>query len=366
MSKDKQHHAIKKLTTHLTRARFTNREQTLFAKRMSFLVKAGVPLIDGLSMIRDQMKVKSKIKALDHIINDVNNGQFLAMSLRKHPRMFSEFAVNLIKVGEESGILSQNLAYLADELEKKEALRRKVIGALIYPLVITFATFGITGILIAWVFPKILPIFESLHATLPLSTRILITVSTFLGTYGPWILLGLLITAILYFFAHTKIERIRVVTHHMILRIPLFGKMVRSYNLANFSRTLGLLLRSGVHLSDALVITAETTKNLAYRKAYEQVALAVVRGEPISRELERNTYLFPDILPNMVLIGETTGNLSNTFIYLSELYEDEVESMTKNLSNAIEPFLMIVMGLVVGFIAISIITPIYEITQNLG
>ncbi len=348
-----------------TLTRFSIREQTLFAKRMSFLVKAGIPLVDSLSLIRDQTKSKSKVRIFEKVIHDVNNGQFLSSSLGKHRHLFGNFAVNLIRVGEESGILSQNLAYLADELHKKDILRRKVIGALIYPIVITLATFGITAILTMFVFPKIMPIFGSLHMTLPLSTRILIATSDFLRLYSIWLMLAIIVSFIGFAFINHQVKAVRLFWHRWMLSIPVFGGMAKSYNLANFCRTLGLLLKSGVHLADAMVMIAETTNNLAYRRSFEKVAAAIVRGEPMSRQIGRDTNLFPDILPHMIAVGEATGNLSTTLLYLSELHEADVDDLTKNLSNAIEPILMIVMGLLVGFIAISIISPIYGITQSI-
>lgn len=345
--------------------RFSIKEQAMFAKRMSFLVKAGVPLVESLSLIRDQTRSQSKARAFDLIIDDVNNGQYLASSLAKHHRMFGEFAVNLIRVGEESGILSQNLEYLSDELKKKELLRRKVLGALAYPIIITVATFGITTGLILYVFPKILPIFSSLHVNLPFSTRFLIAVSNFLIHYGLLLVLFTVVLLTVFYFAQRKIEPMRLAVHRGLFQIPIFGNLMRSYNLANFTRTLGLLLRSGVRLTNALIMVSETTPNLAYRRAYERATERVLHGEPMSRQLGTDRVLFPDLLAHMVSIGESTGSLSQTLLYLSELYESEVEEQTKNLSTAIEPVLMVMMGLLVGFIAVSIITPIYEITQNL-
>ncbi len=345
--------------------RFSIKEQSLFAKRMSFLVKAGVPLVDCLNMIRSQTKSKAKGKVFDMVIDDVNNGQFLATSLGKHRRMFGDFAINLIHVGEQSGILSQNLAYLADELQKKEMLRKKVIGALVYPVVITIATFGITGALTVFIFPKILPIFASLNVTLPLSTRILIAISNFLKNDGLWLLLGIIIAGGAVAYLKFRFPKVQYFLDRSSLRIPLFGSMLQSYNLANFTRTLGLLLRSGVQLTDSMVMVRDATPNFAYRKAYESIAMSIVRGEPMSRELARNPSLFPDTLRHLVIVGETTGGLSSTLLYLSEMHESEVEEATRNLSSTIEPLLMVVMGCLVGFIAVSIITPIYEITQSL-
>lgn len=347
------------------KVRFSVKEQTMFAKRMSFLVKAGVPLIECLTLIRTQTASQKKSLIYAEIIEDVNNGLFLSTSLSRRGNLFGEFAVNLIRVGEESGILSQNLTYLADELEKKEILRRKVIGALVYPAVITVATLGITGVLTMYIFPKILPVFSSLHVALPLSTRVLIRISEFMNKNGLLCFVGLAAFVFLFSIAKKKIPRVRYLSDGLTLRLPLFGRMLQSYNLANFCRTLGLLLQSGIQVTQAFEMTVETTGNLVYKIAYKEILADVTRGLPISTALAKHGKLFPDLLTHMVAIGETTGNLSTALSYLAEMYEGEVEEMTKNLSSAIEPVLMVTMGVLVGFIAVSIITPIYEITQNL-
>lgn len=345
--------------------RFSVKEQTLFAKRLSFLIKSGVPVLECLHLIRKQTKSRGKQKVFDAVISDVSNGQFLATALAKFSRLFGDFTVNLIRVGESSGILSQNLNYLADELTKKHALQRKVRGALIYPLFITIATLGVTSMLTVFIFPKIMPIFASLNVELPLTTRILLAVSNYLQDWGLLTvgLFALFVIAVVV--ARRLFKPVQYFGDQVLLRLPLAGQITRTYNLANFCRTLGLLIRSGVHLTEALSITAETTKNLVYRAEYERIARNVIKGEPVSRSLEKNPRLFPDMITHMIAIGETTGALPSTLIYLSELYEGEVEEQTRNLSSSIEPILMIVMGLLVGLIAVSVITPIYEITKTL-
>ncbi len=295
----------------------------------------------------------------------MENGQSLSRSLGKFPHVFGDFAINIIKIGESSGILSENLDYLADELKKKQALRRKVVGALVYPALITCATLGITIFLMVYLFPKIMPIFTSLHMALPLSTRIVIFLSNGLRNYGIFILLGLIVAIIAFVVMFRRSARLRFRYDQWLLKLPFLGVMIQSYNLANGARTMGLLLKSGITLSDALPITADTTANMVYKAEFRKLAEVVNRGEKISSHLLRNRTLFPDILSQMIAVGERSGNLSNTLVYLSELYESEVEEFTKNLSTLIEPILMIFMGLLVGFIAISIITPIYGITQNL-
>lgn len=346
-------------------ARFSVKEQTLFAKRLSFLVKAGVPILESLQMLRRQTKSKSHGRIFDTVIADVSGGKFLSTSLGKFEHIFGNFAVNIIKVGETSGILSQNLNYLADELKKKQALRRKVIGALVYPIFITIATLGVTIMLTAYIFPKILPIFKSLHVALPLYTRILIFTSGAIRSYGLLMLGAMIVVGIALWLLIKKVKNAHVLVDRFVLKIPIVGAIALGYNMTNFCRTFGLLLKSGVPVVEALSITADTTPNLVYKKEFHSMARNVMRGEKISKHLEKYPRLFPDILTQMIAIGEATGNLSETLLYISELYENEVEDLTKNMSSSIEPVLMIFMGIIVGFVAISVITPIYAITQNL-
>lgn len=345
--------------------RLSVKEQAFFAKRLSFLVKAGVPILESLQVLREQTKSRSLSRIIEKVIHDVSNGQYLSKSLGKFPGIFGEFAINLIQVGESSGILSQNLNYLADELKKRHALKRKVVGALVYPIFITFATLGLTIMLTVFVFPKIMPIFTSLNVKLPLSTRIVIFVSEFLRDYGLYCFFGLVLGVIGLSVVHRKSDAFRYQVDRLILNLPLFGSMIRYYNLANMCRTMGLMLKSGIRLSEAIPITAETTGNRVFKRELERLAEAALRGGDLSVYLKKRKDIFPEMLAQLVSVGERTGSLSDTFMYLAELYESEVEDLTKNLSSLIEPVLMIVMGLLVGIIAISIITPIYEITQHL-
>ncbi len=345
--------------------RLSIREQAFFAKRLSFLVKADVPLLEGLFMLQEQSRSHRFTRILKVITHDVSNGQFLSKSLLKFSRIFGEFAINIIKVGETSGNLSQNLEYLADELKKRSALRRKVVSAFIYPAVITLATIGITIFLIVYLFPKIMPIFASLHAELPMSTRIVMWVSELVREHGFTMLAILTIVSAALTVAVKKSSVVHFIFDLFILKIPLVGGIIRDYNVSNITRTLGILLKSGITLNQAVAITSETTKNLVYKRKLLMLGSAVVRGEKMSTHLRKYRAIFPEIFGQMVAVGERSGSLSNTFVYISDLYENEVDDLTKNLSTMIEPALMIVMGILVGFIAISIITPIYGITQNL-
>jgi type IV pilus assembly protein PilC len=344
---------------------FSIKDQTFFVKRLSFLVKAGIPILESLHMIREQTRSKGHNKIYDVIIEDVSNGKNLSTSLSKFKKTFGEFAINIISFGESSGILSENLEYLADELKKRQLLKKKIIGAFIYPAVVTVATLGITGFLMIYLFPKIMPIFSSIHMELPLSTKIIIFLSNFIKDYG---LVSIITLTILIIITTVFIKRNKKAHFYFdkyTLKLPIVGNVIRDYNLANCNRTIGLLLRSGITVSEAIFITTKTTLNSVYKKEFSELSSVVNRGEKMSSYLRKKRDLFTDVMPQVVSVGEKSGNLSSSLIYLSEMYEAEVDDFTKNISGLIEPILMVFMGVIVGFVAISIITPIYGITQHL-
>lgn len=344
---------------------FSLKEQTFFFKRLAFLINASVPLLDGLSVLREQALTRSHRRVLDQIIADVSQGQSLSRSFSKFPRVFNEFSVSIVKVGEQSGTLSHNLEYLSEELKKKQMLRRKVVGAFIYPALITFATLGITGFLMLYLFPKIAPIFSSMHMDLPLTTQLVMALSNFFQAWGVTLLVSGIVLAIVATFLLKRFRTLHKLFDRAAMRLPLVGKVMQYYNMSNMARTLGLLLKSGIKLSDALPITADATTNLVYKAHLVAVAGGVMRGARVSVYLKAHRRHFPDIMTHMVAVGEQSGTLSETLLYLADYYDHEVDEFTKNLSTLIEPALMIFMGVLVGFIAISIITPIYGITQNL-
>ena len=346
-------------------AKFSIKNQTFFAKRLSFLIKAGVPMLESIHVIKEQTKSKREAKVFEKIIADVSNGQTLSGSLSRFKQVFGNFAINIIKAGEGSGTLMDNLNYLADELKKKELLRKKIRSAMLYPIIVTLATFGIIGFLTAYIFPKIIPLFQSLNAKLPLSTRAIIYLTDLIRNDGLWILLGLIIVIVGIVVMIKNVPKVRSAYDGLILRIPIFGSMILNYNLTNTTRTLGLLLKSGISLTEALVITTDTTENVRYKEAFSNIKAGVMKGKTLSELINKYRAVFPLMLVHMISIGEKSGNLSNTLMYLSEYYENEFDEQTKNLSSTIEPVLMIIMGIMVGFVAISVITPIYEITNSI-
>ncbi|MGB4076762.1 MAG: type II secretion system F family protein [Minisyncoccia bacterium] len=358
------------LYAELIRVRGTPRlsvtEQMLLSKRLSFLIGANVSVVESFHILKEQSRSPRVRYVYDRVIEDVSNGQYIHTSLGKFGGSFGTFMVNLIKVGELSGSLTQNLGYLAEELRKRHLLKKKVIGALIYPVIITVATLGITGLLTVFIFPKIMPVFTSLKVELPLTTKVLLAVSVFLKEYGLFLILGLILLALISGILYTRFARVRYLYDRASFVLPIVGTVIRSYHIANFCRTLGILLKSGMTLLEGVYIMAETMGSEPHARALGRVVEGIRAGKQLSVMLAAEQGLYPHLMTHMIGVGERTGNLSGTLIYLSDYYESEVDDLTRNLSSAIEPILMVVMGLLVGLVAVSVITPIYEITNRLS
>ncbi len=353
-------------TSSLLYAGFSIKELVHFTKRLAFLVRSGVPIFESLQLLAKQTRSRARGRVLESVVEDVSNGRTLSAGLARFPKIFGDFAINVVRVGELSGTLSSNLTYLSEELEKRNTLKRKVVGALVYPAFITASTIGITTLLTVYIFPKVMPIFISLNVTLPFTTVALLFLSNFLRNYGLYVLGGLIIAAIAYFFALRKSEKLRYLVARSVLCLPLFGRLVQNYNMTNFCRTLGLLLRSGFNVVESMTVTGNSTPNPVYKQECFQIREHIIKGERISEYLAKKPKLFSDTVSHMIAIGEKSGTLSDSLTYLAEHYEAEVDDTVKNLSSSIEPVLMVFMGIIVGFVAVSIITPIYEVTQHLN
>ncbi len=336
-------------------------DKVFLANNISVMIKAGLPLREAVATLQEQTKSKVFKKILEDIIKHLDNGESLADSLARHPRDFNQLFINIIRVGEASGTLEENLKYLAIQLEKSYDLHRKVKGAMIYPLLVLTSTFVLGSALAVFILPKLLPLFKSFDVQLPLPTKVLIWVTEAIQNHGLLIFGGLIGLIILFTFL-SRLKPVKKINHKILLRTPLFGRISRSNNLAQFCRTLGILLKSGIPVVQGLEITSQTLKNMSYKKALVETSDKVQRGKPISDHLKNEGFLFPVTVSKMIQVGEKTGSLEETLLHLAGFYEKEIDNVTKNLSNILEPILLIVIGLVVGFIAIAIILPIYKLT----
>lgn len=347
-------------------AKIPLQEQILFAKHLSIMLQAGMPIIDSLMMLkRQQKKQKTLYKVLEQLIIDVDRGQFLSTSMEQFNNIFGGLFINVIRVGEASGTLPENLTYIVEELEKKQTLNNRIRGAMIYPIIVLVAVLSIIGILIFVVFPKILPLFRALQIKLPLPTRILLVSYDFISKNWFSVSIGLLIFYV-GFRLFARIKKVKYYYHCFLLRIPYLGMIITNINMANMTRTLSILLKSGIKIVESLEITANTLPSMAYQKELRITAKETTGGSQISKYLMKKPELFPPMLSQMIEVGENTGNLSQTLSYLSGFYENEVDEITKNLSTVLEPVLLIIMGVAVGFVALAIMLPIYGLTQNVS
>lgn len=338
-------------------------EKAVLAKHLALMLNSGLTLTEALSVAADSSNSTLK-RLLKRVRQSVQSGSPFSAALGAWPQVFAGPFTSAVYAGERSGNLATNLAHLSRSLEQERALLAKVKGAMIYPAIVLAAAV-ILGLSIAFfILPKITPLFKGLTIALPLSTRGLIYTADFLDQHGALVILGLaaLILFLPWFFRRHWLSP---VSHWLILRLPPFGRLVANLNLARLASTLGLLLKSGVNIDEALAIAERTLGNFYYRRALRRVGAAVGRGLKLSDRLEQFPTLFPLLFTRLTRVGEISGRFEETFFYLADFYDDEVATSAKALSTALEPILLLLIGLVVAGLALSIITPIYEITGNI-
>ncbi len=341
-------------------------ELLMFTKHMHIMIKSGVPISETLDTLANHAKSKYFKKVLRQVYEDVQSGKSLHDALGRFPNVFDKFYTSLVKVSEESGTLETTLEFLADQLAKDYELKKKIKGAMFYPTLILVATFGIGGFISIYILPQFVDFFDSLNAELPTSTKILMAFAGVMKDHGILIFISIgVFFVLLKMFLNSK--PVKPKWHRIQLKMPVFGKLIQYTQLARMCRNLATLLNSGVPATKALETTADTMTNLTFNKDLHEVEDALIQGKNISDSLEEGGYKeIPEMIPRMISVGERTGNLSEVLEYMSEFYETEIDHMTKNMSSIIEPFLLIGMGLMVGFIAIAIIGPIYQITGSIN
>lgn len=346
--------------------RITVQDRINFARHLSLVIKAGLPIFEGLKIIQVQTESPVLKRVVSSLMDDVNNGKFLADGLEKYEHLFGPFFVNIVRVGESSGTLSKNLLYLADELGRQKALQGKVRSAMIYPLVILVATIGVAGFLTFYVFPKLIPVFGSLNVQLPITTRVLLATLDFLRDYGLYVLGGAILVIIVARIVMKRVTPVRYFFNACLVYIPVVEDLTVAVNMVNFTRVLGLLLKSGVKIVEALDITRATFSNLVYKNIIQKSREEIQKGGQLGAYLATEKRFFPPLVSGMVSIGERTGNLEDNLEYLATYYDDEVDTKLHSLTSLIEPLMLLMMGLLVGFVALSIITPIYSISQGIS
>lgn len=335
-------------------------EKMVFARHLSAMIRAGLPLDRGLSVLAVQSKSPRFRQVLAEVEQKIRGGKNFSDSLSEYPDVFPELFISMVRVGEATGKLDDVLMNLAIQMEKDHELRSRVKGAMIYPAVIISLMIAIGILMMIMVVPKLSSAFQEMNVTLPITTRIVIGISQFLSNHL-FSSLGLIVLIAVAIKVSAETESGKRFSDFLILNLPVISDLSRKINSAIFARNLSSTVDAGIPINQALKIVANTMSNSFFRQSLMVVAEEIQKGETMSSLLRRFTGLYPVMVVQMVEVGETTGSLSDTLRNLAEFYEEEVSNVTKNLSSVIEPVLMIIVGIMVGFFAISIIQPIYSL-----
>lgn len=335
-----------------------------FVHLLTVMVKAGLSLSKSLDALSRQTTNANFAKIISTVNIDVAKGDSFADALAKHPEVFDDLFVNMVRVGELSGTLDTILELSAEQMRKDYDLQSRVKGAMMYPAVILLVMLGVGVVVMVYIIPKLTAIFTSMGVKLPLSTQILIGVSNALTQHGLVILIAFLI---LGYFLRMFLKTLTGIKmfDKLILKLPVFGDISRKMNIARFARTTSSLIKGGVSISTALKTVSKTLSNYYYKESISIAADKIEKGDTLKDILEQKQDLYSPLMLQMVEVGEETGSLDTILMDLAEFYEGEINETTKNLSTIIEPILMVVMGIAVGFFAISMIQPMYSIGDSI-
>lgn len=335
-----------------------------FTRQLASMLTSGLTLMQALTIMKNQVVNPLISEIIQTVIADVENGKNFSTAIEKYPNVFSPIYIAFIRTAESSGLLDKILARLADNLEKDDQLQRTVKGALLYPVIIIIMMIGVMGVMMIFVIPQLSTLYGNLNMSLPLPTLVVITISNIVSRY--WEIVLVVVGVIIFYLNrwYHKESGKRVVDTYS-LKVPVFGKLLSQTMMSEFTRTLGLLVSSGSLVVDSLTKSAQVVDNLLYKDAIMLVAKRVEKGIAMGDAMAANP-LFPSMVIEMVRIGEQTGKLDDALMRASEYYEREVEETVKTLTTLMEPIIMVMLAVGVGFLIIAVITPIYNLISSIN
>ncbi|MFH1412881.1 MAG: type II secretion system F family protein [bacterium] len=346
--------------------RFFNRvkakDLVVFFRQFSVLISASITLTQSLRILSDQIENPSMRSILIEVSNDVDTGERLSDSMEKHGSIFSDFHVSVVRSGEKSGKLDESLGYLADEEEKNYDIVKKLKNAMMYPAIVLTAMITVGILMMIFVVPKLVDIFEEVGGQLPIMTRILIATSSFLVNFW-WLVIIFVIALVtsVKFFSKKPFGRKQI--DYIALRLPIFGKIIQKMNIIHFARSMSTLIVGGVTISNALKITRSIVTNNIFKEIVSQTIIEVEQGNSISTVFSKSKEV-PSMVPKMMIVGEKTGKLDFVLERINAFYTKELDATLENLMVLLEPVIMIIMGVAVGLMAAAIILPMYSLTSQ--
>ncbi len=335
----------------------------IFTRQFATLLNAGISLGDALKSLYRQTRTPALREVVFEINADIDAGLALSQALSRHSNLFSEFYINLVRSAEVTGRIEEVMGFLADYLEKEHIVRSRIRSAMIYPAMIMVLFAVVFGILVGVVFPQIGPIFEESNVALPFVTKALLGVGNFLAE---WWLAVIVVAVLLVVVAidYAQSREGKLVFDEVIIGVPVLGQLFKKIYVARFAEAVSVLIRGGIPVTQAIEIASHTVGNALYRETLHEAAEGIRRGELLSQILEKNEAFFPPVVSQMVGIGESTGKLDEMFTRLATFYTREVDDMVGNLTELIQPSLMIVVGVLTGLLFASILLPIYNLVQR--
>lgn len=340
------------------------REVVEFTRHVSVMLGAGVTIFETIKFLKEESRNKVFKARLTSILENLNNGMSLSAAMRRFPKVFPTIYVNIIHVGEQSGTLPQTMTDLADHLEENERFKSKVKGALIYPKIIGFVMISFILILIIFVMPRILTIFDSLGAEIPTATKVIIAITDFVNNNLIIVFGGIFgLGSLLYFiFQNPAAQKIR---DSFYIRAPFFGHIVLNYNTAQIAQHFGTLFASGITIVKALEITKTVVNNKVFQEEVAYMTERVRKGVSLSQSFKEDSK-FPPMFIKLLKVGERTGKLPNVVDYMKNYYSSLVDSDVKNITTIIEPLIMVLLGLLVAGLVVTVIGPIYQLISSVG
>lgn len=352
--------AGKKLFGGFGGGKVNDKDIVVFTRQFSTMIDAGLPLVQALDILSTQVESKTLARVLGEIKENVEAGSTYADALKKHPRVFSELYTNMVAAGEAGGILDTILNRLAAYIEKAMKLKKKVKGAMVYPIVVSTVAILAIAIIMIFVVPTFSKMFAQLGGTLPLPTLMIISLSNFLAGIGGLLVGGAIVGFVVALKQFRRTEKGTNIIDKILLKLPIFGVLLNKVAVAKFTRTLGTLVSSGVPILDGLEITAKTSGNKVIEYAIMDVRKQVTGGKTLADPLTK-AKVFPPMVTHMISVGETTGALDTMLNKIADFYDDEVDAAVNALTSMMEPMLMIFLGGTVGFIVVAMYLPIFKL-----
>ncbi|MGQ0722419.1 MAG: type II secretion system F family protein [Candidatus Eiseniibacteriota bacterium] len=337
------------------------KDLAVFTRQFATMINAGLPLVQCLDILSRQLDKQLFRDTTKKVMNDIEAGSTLTESLAKHPKVWDELYVNMVNAGETGGILDTILLRLADYIEKIEALKRKIKGAMMYPAVVLFVAIGATLFMLMFIIPTFARMFADFGAELPLPTRIVLMMSNAIRAWW-WAGLAGVIGTVIAFQRYYKTDKGRHVIDGLLLKVPVLGDVLRKGSVSRFTRTLGTLVSSGVPILDGLEITAKTAGNVIVKDAVMMARASIREGDTISNPL-RQSGVFPPMVVQMITVGEETGALDEMLTKIADFYDSEVDTAVDALTSIIEPVMIVVMGAIVGAMVVAMYLPIFRMVN---